>query len=220
MGKMVLSFLIVIGMGTVAMASLTLSNTDFEGGVDGSSTPNGWTEIAANHAGAFYANVTDASGGSNHNLYMQGRGNGNIIQQSFGGGTADTQGTIEIKLDAGWRNDPSGTQTYDWVLQIYNVTDDVALSTVSYTLAPDGLGAAPDPRTIDVQKLFTFTYDNTVPSLLGDEIAFRITSNSNRNSWDPTGFVDNINIVPEPGTLGLVASFGACILFVRRKLMV
>lgn len=150
-----------VAMTVASQAALTLTNTDFEGGISTGNTPTGWTEIAANHAGSFYANVTDASGGTNHNLYMQGRGSGNIIQQSFTGGTADTQGSITISLDAGWRNDPGAGETYSWDLQIFNVTDAVVLDTETYTLTDDNLGGAPnDPRTIDTAKSFTFTYDN------------------------------------------------------------
>lgn len=205
-------------MTVASQAALTLVNGDFEGGVDGDNTPNGWDEIHANHAGAFYANVTDASGGDNHNLYMQGRGSGNIIQQSFTGGTADTQNSITISLDAGWRNDPSGEQTYDWVFEIYNVTDNLTLDSINYTLAPDGNNGAPDPRTIVTAQNFTFTYDNTNPDYAGDEIAFRITSNSSTNSFDPTGFIDNVTVVvPEPSSSALLGLSGLALILRRRK---
>ncbi len=32
-----------------AQAALTLTNTDFEGGISTGNTPTGWTEIAASH---------------------------------------------------------------------------------------------------------------------------------------------------------------------------
>jgi len=218
--KTAIAIIAPLFLAGASQAALTLTNTDFEGGVDAAATPNGWTEIAANHGGAFYANVTDASGGTNHNLYMQGRGNGNVLQQSFGGGTADTQGTISLSMDTGWRNDPNNTGiTYSWDLAIYNVTDSTILDSITYTLAPDGLGGAPDPRTIETARLFTFTYDNTDPALVGDEIAFRITTNSSANSFDPTGFIDNIviNAVPEPSSAALLGLGGLALILRRRR---
>ena len=38
--------------------------------------------------------------------------------------------------------------------------------------------------------------------------------------WDTMTFVDNVSVVPEPATLGLVGIVGGCMLFIRKRFMI
>jgi len=165
---------------------LTLLNADFEGGQVDGNNPADWTTIET-HAGAFYAENWGAGAEYGATLNLQARGDGNIVQQSFLTSeiTADSYGTIDVTMDLGIRAATGIARSLD--VEIWNITDDTSLASETYAFPTTGTGFLE-------RKTFSLTYDNTAASLVGDEIALRITSNGEGDTWNTTYWIDNIEV--------------------------
>jgi len=187
--------LMLVGLVATGQATLlTLNNTGFEGGqIAGSNNPVDWT-TTENHSGAFYAEDWGAGAGYGVTLNMQARGDGNILEQSFLSSevTADTYGTINVMMDMGTRGNSGLVRTLN--VEIWNVTEGTSLASETYAFPTTGTGFLE-------RKTFSLTYDNTAASLVGDEIALRITSNGEGDAWATTHWIDNIEVaVSQPAT--------------------
>ncbi len=55
---------------------------------------------------------------------------------------------------------------------------------------------------------------------VGDEVWLRISESRPGGTTGGDLMMDNVTVIPEPATLGMVALFGGGILFIRRKLMI
>jgi len=207
-GKIVLCALMLTSFVVSSHASLTLVNADFEDlpNTNGNN-PNGWT-TTENQSGAFYAEDWGAGAGYGVTLNLQARGDGNIVEQSFltSEVTADTYSTIEVTMDLGTRGNTGLARTLD--VEIWNVTDGTSLASETYAFPTAGTGFLE-------RKTFSLSYDNTLAGLAGDEISLKITSNGEGNTWKTTHWIDNVVAVPEPGSLSMIAVFGAGLLFIR-----
>lgn len=210
--KKILALLVVIGMGSVAMAEpITLVNADFES-ADAGLNPIGWTMNEA-HVGAFYAEA--GAWAPTTPLNMQDRA-ASYAEQAFltTEATADSFEGFNVSSDMGWRADNGVARSVTF--EIWNVTDGTSLATATYNYP-----AMVSIGLIENQTL-ALTYDNTAAELIGDTIALRINNGGpNTAAWNSTPWLDNVTVtsIPEPATLGMVALFGGGILFIRRKLM-
>lgn len=149
---------------------------------------------------------------------------------SAGSGYQIDLGAGALTLLTGTYSGLSNTTACDFML--YYSTDGVA-----FTLAETiGSGTSPgDAATVTGNGTVTagISFDlSGLATTVATDFYFRLdpvaTAGSAQNGTitQRAGFIDDVvldgtvSVIPEPGTLGLVASFGACILFVRRKLMV
>jgi hypothetical protein len=219
------SAMICLALATAAPATtlLSLTNADFQ---TGTGVPTGWTGggDAPNNV------VLYRSGGgipSGESVLGVKRVN-NWVQQSFltSEATADTFDQFTVTFDSGWRNNLSPTNNLDIFFQIVDVS--VTPDTAGFVLAEaeyDFPLTVPDNqrdvyRVIQTGNTVTMSYDNTLPSLAGNEIALRIiTSDDTVNSWDPTGWVDNVSVVavPEPSTVAVFAGMAIVPVFLRLR---
>lgn len=176
---------------------LTLTNTDFSGGVSSGNNPAGWitTEAAAGNLG-IQTPPTAQLPSNGVVLTFQARSTVNNIQQNFltSEVTADTYGRFTVEFEAGWRNNTLAPNDMGWTVSIINVTDGGVLGSATYTLPPNSPSNLFDNyRTLGVQSL-VINYDNTIATLAGDTIAIQIESNSSQNNFNPTGWIDNISV--------------------------
>ena len=221
--KKILVLLAVVGMGSMAMAGpITLVNADFEGAnAAGQNHPGvGWTVVETHGGGIYSDDILWPEGNGTKVLAGQARGlTGNYIQQAFltSEATADSFEGFNVNMDLGWRADNGIARSF--IIELWNVTDDATITSTTYNFAPMAT-AAGSPGFVE-NKTFALTYDNTAASLLGDEVALRITSVGDGATFASTIWLDNVSVttIPEPATLGMVAAFGGGILMVRRKLM-
>lgn len=185
---------LLASMATAAHAApLTLLNPSFTGDAN-NGNPAAWTTTEAS-SGYIYVASTSLPNGNV--LAFHARPGINHIQQSFSTSeiTADSHGRFTIEFEAGWRNNTASPNNLGWTVSIINVTDgNSVLGSATYTLPPDSPNNAFDNyRSLGVQTL-TIDYDNTSPSLVGDTIAIRIESDSSQNSFNPTGWIDNLSV--------------------------
>jgi hypothetical protein len=176
---------------------LTLTNTDFSGGVSSGNNPAGWTttEALAGNLG-IQTPPTSQLPSNGVVLTFQGRSTVNNIQQNFltSEVTADTYGIFTVAFEAGWRNNTAAPNDMGWTVSIINVTDGGVLGSATYTLPPNSPSNLSDNyRTLGVRSL-VINYDNTIATLVGDTIAIQIESNSSQNNFNPTGWIDNISV--------------------------
>ena len=187
-----------------------LLNGDFQGTVDAEKTPQFWTQIHENHLGSFYAEDWGAGSPYFATLNMQARGSGNIMQQSFSGGTADSQPTIDVTMDFGTRANSGLARSL--TIEIWDVTAGESLDSAVYNFPTSGTGFIEN-------KTFSLSYDNTDLGIVGNEIALRLTSNGTDGDWADTHWVDNVsvNAVPEPSSAALLGLGGIALILRRRK---
>jgi len=221
------SAMICLALATAAPATtlLSLINTDFQTGSN-NAVPTGWTG-----GGDTLNNVVLYSSGggipSGESVLGVKRAN-NWVQQSFltSEVTADTFDQFTVTFDSGWRNNLTTTRNLDIFFQIVDVS--VTPDTAGFVLAEaeyDFPLTVPDNqqdvyRVIQTGNSVTMSYDNTLPSLAGNEIALRIiTSDDTFNSFEPTGWVDNVSVVavPEPSTVAVFAGMAIVPVFLRLR---
>lgn len=215
-----LCFVAAFACGLSSAATLTLTNADFQANLSGN--PNSWTAFETSGDTIYmWGNATGGLASGAGVLAFKASPNVDYVQQSFltSEVTANTYGSFSVSFEAGWRNNTVAPNDLGWTVSIWNVTDNVALGSATYTL-PSLTNAYNTYRSYGVQTL-NINYDNTVGSLAGDEIAVRFESNSTQNDIDPTGWIDNITVtaVPEPSTYGLMGagSLAAVALLRRRR---
>lgn len=221
-GAMALS---ALAAGQAAAAPLTLTNADFQTGVM-DAVPTGWTS-----GGVAPGNVVIYSTGGgipSGTQVLAVKRPGNWVQQSFltSEATAETYNEFTITFDSGWRNNNAGAAgNLDLFFQIVNVTEletsaNFVLAEAEYDFPLTTPSVASNVyRVIQTGNTLTLTYDNTLPSLVGDKIALRlITSSDTFSSFDPTGWIDNVSVeaVPEPGSLALLG-LGSLLIARRRR---
>lgn len=213
--------LIFIATGPASAAILSLTNADFQTGAM-NAVPTGWTG-----GGLIPGNVVIYSVGGGIPAGVQVlavKRPDNWVQQSFltSEATADTYSEFTITFDSGWRNNNAGAgRNLDLLFQIVNVSDgNAVLAEAEYDFPLTTPSVASDVyRVIQTGNTLTLTYDNTLSSLVGDEIALRlITSSDTFSSFDPTGWIDNVSVtaVPEPASLVLL-SIGTLLVASRRR---
>ncbi len=204
--------------GAASGATLTLTNTDFSAsGAD--TNPTGWT-TTEQLAGGVSVQVSTLPAFTNV-LTFQGRNGVNNVLQSFltSEATADTYGSFTVNFDAGWRNNTAAPNDLGWTISIVNVTDgNSVLGSATYTLPPNSPTNQLDVyRHVGLQSV-TITYDNSAPGLVGDTIALRFESDSSQNSFNPTGWIDNVAVTAVPETsIALLGSIGLLGLLRRRR---
>lgn len=185
---------------------LTLENADFQAsGHD--STPTGWTAGGPNGGQFIYASGGGIPAGTR---VLSLKRSDNWVQQSFDTNevTAESFGTFVVTFDSGWRNNTSSiSNDITLLFEIRNVTDGGVLASNTYDFPPNTPSNLLDNyRVIQTGNTIVLNYDNSLASLAGDEIALRMTTLNAVNSFNPTGWIDNISVtaVPEPGSLAVL----------------
>ena len=176
---------------------------------------SGWVS-SAKDAGLNGAYVEPITGyGSGAVGAMKATNYDNYFQQTLAGADAAI-GEITVNYDNGIRYHSSYSTTPR------NITLRVSLwdTTTNTELAgSDVVTAYSATETSLHAQSHVLTYDAT--GLDGNTLAVRFTNTTpeaaayNNSS---TVLFDNVNVIPEPATLGLVGLFGGGILFIRRKL--
>lgn len=216
--------LAILALATSAVshaATITLSNADFESGVNSGTFPaTDWPQT--NGAGTnsptsstYWQPGGAVAGIATGAIYMKSDG-GNYIQQVFnasdlGAVDATTFESYAVTLDYGCRVNASATN-HTIRLSLWNVTDNLELAGTDFVVAPITSG---NSSLSSLGQVFNLTYDNTAAGLAGDQIAIRFTSVSpdlGSNAWHRTAIIDNVAItaVPEPASalLGALGLFG------------
>ncbi len=194
--KKIMALLVVIGMASVAMGvPIPLVNADFQAGTTGADVP-GWTEGTGTTLERL---STTQSGLTGNNLVcnIQAR-NGNYLEQSFlAAATAGDNDSYTVSFDVGWRNNGPVPSNLSLVFSLRNLTTGSDISSETYTL-PQAASASNVFRLIGTQSLSLA--DTSQAVVAGDEIGLRMTVSTSHNSYDPTGWVDNLTVTPSGPT--------------------
>ncbi|MCK4564702.1 MAG: PEP-CTERM sorting domain-containing protein [Verrucomicrobia bacterium] len=139
----------------------------------------------------------------------------NYFQQTLTGVDAGI-GEITVNYDSGIRYHSSySTTPRDLTLRVslWDTTTDTELA------GSDVVTAYSATETSLHAQSHVLTYDAT--GLDGNTLAVRFTNTTpeaNAYNNSSTVLFDNVNVIPEPATLGMVGLFGAGLFIVRRKL--
>lgn len=199
-----------------AATTISLGNAGFQDSGQDTNPPE-WTVTEALAGGAYvYATGGGIPSGTNV-LAFQAR-NGTTVSQAFSGAEATVGdfSSYTVSFDAGWRNNTAATNDITIRFSLWNFTTDSEIDGANYTLPPDSPSNATDTyRVVTTGETVTL---NDSGANSGDEIGLRMTTITSRNSFNPTGWVDNISVtaVPEPST-GLLALAGFALLARRRR---
>ncbi|MEN8254739.1 MAG: PEP-CTERM sorting domain-containing protein [Verrucomicrobiota bacterium] len=202
--------------GMASSVPLTLENAGFETGTTGAwvqdgSGPSGWV----NEGGRNWILLTGGTEGSQYvfldSLVQAPTTNGSRLAQ-YTDHTIQSGLTYNLTVDA--KSSPS------------TGADVLLLGVVAYNGSSTNLvfeqewsnGAGTFPKD-DEWHDYTLSYTNS-GSNVGDKLA--VYAGFMRGGTTGYGHLDNIQLeaIPEPATLGLVAVFGAGVMFVRRKLKI
>lgn len=142
---------------------------------------------------------------------MQG---GNWVRQNFSTGwVADDTFTVSFNAcEVWWR--AGGTDQNSMTVSLMDNTGATAYQTKIYDL--DGTHGGETTTYEDWTADQTFSFQVTGQNLVdagataGDELIIQFDSVN-------INYLDNVSVIPEPATLGLVAVFGGGILFIRRR---
>ena len=214
--------LVGMGMNKGYADSITLSNADFQS--SDADVPTGWTRSTFDPLGIYVWDDAKTPTGEAV-LAIQARTD-RWIQQSFSTSeaTADSYPEYSISFDSGWRSNTSSPNDLSLVFSIYNMDNATVLGSQTYTFPanqPDNLFDT--YQVINTGNTVSVKYDNTDPALTGKVIGLRITTETTQNSYNPTGWIDNIsvNAIPEPSTMGilLLAGIAGIVRFIIRARM-
>ena len=142
----------------------------------------------------------------------------NYYQQNLVGVDAGI-GEITVNYDGGIRYHstyPSTARDVYLRVSLWNATTDTELAGVDIATAYSASATSLSARS------HVLTYDPS--GLAGDTLAVRFANTTTDHgalvgtTHSNTVLMDNIDVIPEPATLGLIALFGGGIFFVRRKL--
>lgn len=219
--KIKIATFLLAGCAASSAAVITLQNGDFQG--SGNDTiPADWTssETAANNGVYVYASGGGIPVGTNV-LAFHGRPD-RWVQQAFqtSEATAESFPGYTISFDSGWRNNSNDPNDLSLVFSIYNITEDSVIASETYTFPSDqpsnGFNSY---RVIATGNELTINFDNSDPTIAGNTIGLRITSQSSQDSFNPTGWIDNVSItaIPEPSSALLLSFLGLAGLTRRRR---
>ena len=184
-------------------------------------TPTAWTSSlgATSFDGAYVEPITvPITYGSGNIAGMKAVAN-NYFQQTLVGVDAGI-GSITVNYDGGIRTHSSYAATPRNIhlrVSLWDTTTNTELAGIT-TITAYSTTAIPLSAQSDV-----LTYDAT--GLAGNTLAVRFANTTaddgalgGGNFNHSSVLLDNIDVIPEPATLGLFALFGGGIFFVRRKL--
>jgi len=142
---------------------------------------------------------------------------GNYFQQVLNGVDAGI-GQITVNYNGGirwYRSYPADARDLTLRVSLWNTTTDTELvganTVTTYSTSATSLEA----------RSHVLTYDST--GLAGDTLAIRfenITTITAGNANSNTVLFDDITVIPEPATLGMIATFGIGLVLVRRKKLI
>lgn len=217
----ILSFAIV--SSAAPAATLTLANGNFQASGN-NSDPANWTvtETNAGNISSVYIFAPASPAGTNVMAFW---GAGATAQQSFPTAetTADSFSLYTVTFDSGWRGFNSPTATgFNVKFELLNVTDNTVLASATYAYPLPPASISNTYTVIATGNTVSLSYDASLPSLVGDTVALRLTAtgfpNQAGSNFSNTGWVDNISVtaVPEPAA-GLLGGLGLLGILRRRR---
>lgn len=218
----------VLALVPVAQAGLVISNGDFENNAPGGNVADVDSWFDSNDGGVqtdanwwtatWYGPGVSPNGTSVLGLsYNTGP---NWAYQSIGvndGGLT----SLELQYDFGSFTDGPGARDIGVTFEIYSVDGtyaggaddtDIAGAVGASLVGSDGAMATFSAGQMLTGQTATIDISGTT----GSELYLRIVNYAGTND-SPWGAVDNVQVIPEPATIGLVGVFGAGVLFIRRR---
>lgn len=190
-------------------AAIQLANGD----LNSTPTGSGWTTSAGD---VYYlSNWTTLTSYGTIGFLMA---NGSYIQQNLGtsnpGLDASTYGSFTINFDMGYRRDSTTSGDLNLSVALWDTTVGSELSSQTITITNPGVGA----NSLS-GKVANLSYNNSNPTLIGHNIALRITNTSSVvTNWHCTGMVDNFVVTPVPeSSIALLGGLGLIGLLRRRR---
>ena len=225
----------LLACSSISMASLATVNGDFEAdGADYIDNPASWYDVSNGTAwqGVWLQNAVSPNGsynvciGSYEDGAIQSSASadvdvGNYLYQSMG--TADGVTSLTINFDWGCPTDDPGSRELGISIGIYAYDGVGSFVPAVNTDVKDADGVS----LLDASQQFTAsstaggaivsasaTFDLSAAG--SDELFLRINNYrpDNTESWT---IVDNVQVVPEPATFGLLGVAGVALLFARRR---
>lgn len=212
----VMAFVAVFASVQMAHASIQITGGDFNTGYASGANIDGWFSATA---GNFWDNAFwDAPGGdplvnlSINPATVPGDSlSGSWFYQNIG--TSDGAASTQIQLD--WGDFGGGN------------------SAVRVALYEDTAGTFAQANDLDVEGVLTLVGSQTFTGTPSTDIATFDLSGAGAgnnlylriNNYDPgTGamwtYVDNVSVVPEPATIGMIAAAGGVLVMLRRRFLV
>ncbi len=193
-----------------------ITNGDFEGQIRFRSDVGSRTDWVGEPVGWYSSLYHNGQINGNYGEPISGYGDGicaalkaeggNYYQQTLSGVDAGTVGTYTVSYDGGIRYHSSYlSDARDITLRVslWDATADVELVGVDVVTAYDSSATSLEARS------HLLSYDPT--GLAGHEIALRFantTVNPANGANENQALIDNVSIVPEPGTISLLAFGG------------
>lgn len=219
----------VLALAPVTQAGLLISNGDFEADAVQTSNVTGWydtiTATPENWWESTWAGPTVSPNGTSVLGLSYMFDTPNWAYQSIGvndGGLT----SLEIEYDIGTFTDTGALRDVAVTWGVYSVDGTYAGGADNADI--DGAVGATLVDTFS-SSIYTFnpgggiTDDQTatfdISGTSGSELYLRVINVAGVNDT-PWTAIDNLSVVPEPATFGLVAFFGAGVLFIRRRFMI
>lgn len=205
--KAMLAGVALLAVTTVSMAGILIG--DFEGGLDGWSVDGVviTNDTSGVTLGTGSLQVTDSDGGWGANIWIPLLGQSNSTEMV----TAATQPGAKVTMDvtAIGAENPGG-----WLqLGLYINAD-------GYWGQPSWAGIALDGTTATIELPFDADSQTGIATGAGNASYANLGVMFNAPGDTTTYYVDNVQIIPEPATIGLSAFAGIGILFIRRRFMI